>query len=588
METLNKLLSMKTKSLLLLLLLTLSNSMFSQTYITNVTIADVEKQRWIPNQTVIIKDDRIVNIQKSSKIKIPESAIVINGTDKYVLPGLTDAHIHFSQSGGLYTRPDVINLQKDMPYQKEIDYSHEMMDEVLHRYLQNGITNVIDVGTTINFLKQRELFKNNDDVPSIYMTGPLLTTYEPSVYENLKDDEPFNLVKTVEDGINIVQEQLQYQPDFIKIWYIVGADGLEKEASARKNLPIVKAIIDEAHKNNLKVAVHATQRITAQLAVENGCDFLVHSVDDEILKADFVQLMKKNKTILCPTLIVHGGYVNTFGQTINPSDHELLKADPHQLGSLLDLKHLPDSLLINNYKKMANSKEGVARLSKADSISMANLKILSDAGVLIATGTDAGNIGTLHASSYLAELQAMKKSGMSNWKILQASTINGAKILDKENEFGTVGIGKKANLIILDDNPIEAIENITKIHRVINKGVVFNPDELIKDTPADLAQRQLNAYNFRNIDAFLEPYAEDVEVYNYPDKLLFKGKEAMRKNYSQMFENTPNLRCELLGRIVQGNIVIDQERVQFGDKIVEAVAIYHVENNKINKVYFID
>ena len=55
-----------------------------------------------------------------------------------------------------------------------------------------------------------------------------------------------------------------------------------------------------------------------------------------------------------------------------------------------------------------------------------------------------------------------------------------------------------------------------------------------------------------------------------------------------MFENTPNLRCELLGRIVQGNIVIDQERVQFGDKIVEAVAIYHVENNKINKVYFID
>ncbi len=588
METLNKLLSMKTKSLLLLLLLTLSNSMFSQTYITNVTIADVEKQRWIPNQTVIIKDDRIVNIQKSSKIKIPESAIVINGTDKYVLPGLTDAHIHFFQSGGLYTRPDVIDLQKDMPYQKEIDYSHETMEEVLQRYLQNGITNVIDVGTTINFLKQRELFKNNDDVPSIYMTGPLLTTYEPSVYKNLKDDEPFNLVKTVEDGINIVQEQLQYQPDFIKIWYIVGADGLEKEASARKNLPIVKAIIDEAHKNNLKVAVHATQRITAQLAVENGCDFLVHSVDDEILKADFVQLMKKNKTILCPTLIVHGGYVNIFGQTINPSDHELLKADPHQLGSLLDLKHLPDSLLINNYKKMANSKEGVARLSKADSISMANLKILSDSGVLIATGTDAGNIGTLHASSYLAELQTMKKSGMSNWKILQASTINGAKILDKENEFGTVGIGKKANLIILDDNPIEAIENITKIHRVINKGVVFNPDELIKDTPADLAQRQLNAYNFRNIDAFLEPYAEDVEVYNYPDKLLFKGKEAMRKNYSQIFENTPNLHCELLGRIVQGNIVIDQERVQFRDKIVEAVAIYHVENGKIKKVYFIN
>jgi len=579
---------MKMKSLLFFLLLISSHCMFSQTYITNVSIADVEKQRWVSNQTVVIKDDRIVNIQKSSKIKIPESATIINGTGKYVLPGLTDAHIHFFQSGGLYTRPDVIDLQKDMPYQKEIDYSHETMDEVLHRYLQNGITNVIDVGATVNFLKQREPFKNDDDAPSIYITGPLLTTYEPSVYENLKDDEPFNLVKTVEDGINMVQQQLPFHPDFIKIWYITSRNASGVEASARKNLPIIKAIIDEAHKNNLKVAVHATQRITAQLAVENGCDFLVHSVDDEILKADFIQLMKKNKTIICPTLIVSAGYINTFGQTISPSNHELLKADPYQLGSLLDLKHLPDTLLINNYKKMANSKEGVARLSKADSISMANLKILSDAGVLIATGTDAGNIGTLHASSYLAELQAMKKSGMGNWKILQASTINGAKVLDKENEFGTVSIGKKANLIILDANPIEAIENITKIHRVINKGVVFNPDELIKDTPEDLAQRQLNAYNFRNIDAFLEPYAEDVEIYQYPDKLLYKGKDIMRDGYAKMFENTPNLHCELLGRMVQGNIVIDQERVKFGNNIVEAVAIYHVENGKINKVYFID
>ena len=103
-----------------------------------------------------------------------------------------------------------------------------------------------------------------------------------------------------------------------------------------------------------------------------------------------------------------------------------------------------------------------------------------------------------------------------------------------------------------------------------------------------MAQRQLNAYNFRNIDAFLEPYAEDVEIYQYPDKLLYKGKDIMRDGYAKMFENTPNLHCELLGRMVQGNIVIDQERVKFGNNIVEAVAIYHVENGKINKVYFID
>jgi len=571
-----------------LLLLISCNSLLAQTYITNVTVADVEKQKLIPNQTVVITNDLITNIQLSKKIKIPANATVIDGTSKYLFPGLTDAHVHFIQNGGLYTRPDVVNFTKDMPFHKEINLAHKTMEDKLRRYLQNGITTVIDVGSTYSFLKQRKEFATASYAPTIYMTGPLATTYEPSVYENLKEDEPFNLVKTVEDGTKMVQNQLPLHPDFIKIWYITSRDKKEVEASARKNLPIIIAIIEEAHKNELKVAVHATQRITAQLAVENGCDFLVHSVDDEILKDDFVQLMKKNKVILCPTLVVHDGYVNTFSQNIKPSNFELSKSDPYQLGTLLDLKHLSDTLLINKYKKRVTSKESLANAKKADSICMANLKKLSDAGVPIATGTDAGNIGTMHASSYLAELKAMQKSGMGNWKIIQASTINGAKVLDKESEFGTVSIGKKANLILLDKNPIDNLDNITKINLVINKGKVFKPEDLIKDTPADLAQRQLNAYNFRNIDAFLEPYADDVEIYNYPDKLQFKGKETMRKEYSEMFEKIPNLHCELVERIVQGNIVIDKERVQFGDTFVEAVAIYHIDNGKIKKVYFID
>jgi hypothetical protein len=157
----------------------------------------------------------------------------------------------------------------------------------------------------------------------------------------------------------------------------------------------------------------------------------------------------------------------------------------------------------------------------------------------------------------------------------------------KENEFGTITIGKKANLILLEKNPIENLDNISTINRVINRGVVFNPNDLIKETPTALAQRQLNAYNVRNIEAFLEPYADDVEIYTYPDKLENKGKTEMRKIYSDMFERTPDLHCELLGRIVQGNVVIDKERVQFGKNIIEAVAIYHIENNKIKKVYFI-
>jgi imidazolonepropionase-like amidohydrolase len=563
-----------------------SISMYSQTYITNVTITDVENQKMIPNQTVVISKDIISDIQSSKKIKIPGNASIIDGTGKYLSPGLTDAHIHFSQNGGLYTRPDAIDLRAFVPFDEEIAITKRTMENKLRRYLQNGITTVFDVGAPFYFLKKSKTFKNKDFAPTIYMTGRLSTTYEPEIFKNFQDDSPFTLTKTIEDGIKSVQNQLPYQPDFIKIWYIAGADGLSVEESARKNLPIIKAIIDEAHKNNLKVAVHATQRITAQLAVENGADFLVHSVDDEILKPDFVQLIKKNKVLLCPTLLVSSGYVNTFGQNLDFSTYELKTSNPQQLGTLLDLKHISDTLLVDRYKGMGNSEQMLAGLKTADSISRANLKLLSDAGVTIVTGTDAGNLGTLHASSYQAELKAMKESGMSNWQVLVASTINSAKILDKEKEFGSIAVGKKANLILLDASPIDDLENLTKIDKVINNGKVFNPEDLLKDTPEDLVQRQLNGYNFRTIEAFLEPYADDVEVYNFPDRLQYTGKEAMRKIYTQMFENTPNLHCELVNRIVQGNTVIDQERVQFGNRVLEAIAIFHIENGKIKKVYF--
>ena len=539
----------------------------------------------VPNQTVVIINDLISDIQPAARIKIPASATVIDGKGKYLLPGLTDAHVHFFQSGGLYTRPDVIDLRSVMPYPKEVEQAHKSMEENLRRYLQHGITSVIDVGATYSFLKQREQFRNATHVPTLFMTGPLLTTWQPPVYEDLKDDEPFNLVRSVADGIKMVQQQLPFKPDFIKIWYITSGDNVE--ASAREHLPVVKAIIAEAHKNKLMVAVHATERITAQLAVESGADFLVHSIEDEDIKDDFVQLLKKNNTILCPTLTVMRGYSSTLGQNLTISTSDLLKSDPFQLGTLLDLRHIKDTMMASQYKKHFARPEVVSNDRNREAVCRQNLKKLSDAGIIIATGTDAGNIGTLHASSYFSELKAMRESGMDNWKIIEASTINGARVMGKQSEFGSVTKGKNANLILLDANPAEDIGNLATINRVINKGIIFDPGKILPDTPVTLAQRQLNAYNLRNIDAFLEPYAEDVEVYAFPDKLLYKGKDQMRKEYASMFEQVPNLHCELMARIVQGNIVIDKEKVQYGKDIFDAVAIYHVEGDKIKRVYFI-
>ena len=577
---------MKYKFLFTLFAITISLAAVSQTYITNVTIIDVVKQKLIPSQTITIKDNVIANIQPSSKVKVPEGAVIIDGSGKFLMPGMTDAHVHFFQSGGLYTRPDGIDLRKDKPYDKEIDWVHNNMEDFLRRYLQCGITSVIDVGCTYNFLQQRDSFANKNYAPSIYMTGPLLTSYEPDVFKNLKNDEPFILTKTVEDAVKGVDEELPYHPDFIKIWYIVKPDSVEH--SARKYQPVVKAIIDEAHKHNLKVAVHATERITAQLAVESGCDYLVHGVEDEIVSDDFIKLLKTKKVIDCPTLIVEDGYYKTFGQTMNYSTYDLMNSNPEQIGSIEDLKHLPDTAIIAYYKKSLNTPSLLKKWHHDDSVRMVNLKKMIDGGVTIAAGTDAGNIGTQHATSFFGELKAMQQSGLTNWQIIQSATINPAKILNHQDSMGSITVGKKADMVLLNANPVDSLDNIIKIDLVINKGHVINPDTLIAITPLTLVQQQLNAYNARDVDAFIAAYADDAELYQFPDKLIGKGKDAMRKAYSAIFSSSPNLHCEIKERIIQGNTIIDKETISgIGKNKVEGTSIYQIENNKIKKVYII-
>ena len=108
-------------------------------------------------------------------------------------------------------------------------------------------------------------------------------------------------------------------------------------------------------------------------------------------------------------------------------------------------------------------------------------------------------------------------------------------------------------------------------------------------TPASLAEEQLQAYNNRDIEAFLKPYSETVKVYTYPDTLLYEGKAKMRASYTEKFKRFPDLHCTLVNRIVSGNTVIDQEEVtvEKNEPKVRAIAIYTIAEGKISEVRFI-
>lgn len=118
---------------------------------------------------------------------------------------------------------------------------------------------------------------------------------------------------------------------------------------------------------------------------------------------------------------------------------------------------------------------------------------------------------------------------------------------------------------------------------------LFSAISIYAQTPAQLAQLQLDAYNNQDIEAFLSPYADTVKIYNFPNQLSMQGKEAMRERYGKMFQNTSDLHCTLTGRTVLGNTVIDKEYVIFNKNrpASEVIAIYKIADSKIIEVYFI-
>lgn len=121
--------------------------------------------------------------------------------------------------------------------------------------------------------------------------------------------------------------------------------------------------------------------------------------------------------------------------------------------------------------------------------------------------------------------------------------------------------------------------------QIISMTFIF-PEESLSDAET-VVKDQLKAYNSRDIDGFLDTYANNVQLYNFPNKLSASGKKSMRTQYGSFFESTPDLHCEIKNRIVIGNKVIDEEYVTVNGDYISAVAIYEVENGKIAKVTFI-
>jgi len=129
-------------------------------------------------------------------------------------------------------------------------------------------------------------------------------------------------------------------------------------------------------------------------------------------------------------------------------------------------------------------------------------------------------------------------------------------------------------------------ENINNISRIAVNSISSKIAIVAEVSPEYLAKEQLIGYNSRDIDVFLKPFAKNVKVYNYPNKLSYEGIEKMRERYAAFFKNTSDLHCKILKRIVYEDKIIDHELVTANGRIFKAVAIYTIKNGKISSVTF--
>ncbi len=535
----------------------------------------------LADATVLIEGERITAVGASASVKVPPGAQVIDVKGKYIIPGLVDGHIHFFQSGGLYTRPDGLDLRKRVPYAEELRWIRANMSDLFRRYLRCGVTTVVDMGGPMWNFEVRDRARKEKAAPRVFVTGPLIASYQPPQLDS--EDLPIIRVTSVEQALALARKQIARKADLIKIWYVVSKKAaLDPQAF----FPVAKAVADEAHKHGLPVFIHATELATAKLAMRAGADVLVHSVVDKQIDEEFVRLARARKVIVIPTLWVFNSYAAVYTRQLKLMTVEHLRGNPKVIGSLYQMHELADSELgPRQHKLLAEMKPIEPR-----PVLLENLRRMQKKGVTVALGTDAGNVGVLHGPAVYHDMAIMARAGLTPHQILVDATLHGARLVGKDKELGSVEPGKLADLVVLDADPLADIQNTTRVRWVLKGGHLFSPTQLVPNTAEALAQIQLNAYNARQIEPFLAVYSPDVEVYEFPDKLMFKGRDKMRQRYTKFFAKAKKLHARLVGRVQHGRFVVDQEDVITGipgRERLRALAIYEVRGGLIRKVWFI-
>jgi imidazolonepropionase-like amidohydrolase len=227
--------------------------------------------------------------------------------------------------------------------------------------------------------------------------------------------------------------------------------------TAKMTPDVYTAILDEAHRKGMRVAVHIVTLADAKAVLNLGADYLAHSVRDEEIDGEAIALLKKNRAYYTPTLMRE---VSTFAYAEVPA----FLSDPFLLrdGNQTEIVQARDATF---QEKIRNDKAGQWYREHLP-IAMRNLKRVQDSGVPVVMGTDTGPPYRFQGYFEHLELEYMTKAGLTPMQALVSGTSTAARCLHAEDQIGTLSPGKWADLVVLTANPLDDIRNTRKIESV--------------------------------------------------------------------------------------------------------------------------
>jgi imidazolonepropionase-like amidohydrolase len=411
------------------------------------------------NDAILLVGGRITRMGREALEKAPRDARVVDLDGRWILPGLIDGHVHLFQTGGLDARPDVVPHPEGKPYTAVVEAIRRNPQPYLRAYVCAGVTSVVDFGGPMWVFGTRDSREEDPLAPRMAFSGPLLATYDPKPLE-LENDDPIWLMKDAAGIEAQVARIAERRPELIKIWFVSRrGDDLDAQAA------LVREAIRIAHARQLRAAVHATTVQTARIAVAAGADILVHSVSDAEIDDALVEQIVRRRVIYVPTLIVGQSYRQVRLREVEVEPFERECAPPATVASFDVLPELPESALPRP------AEPPPSRLP----IEQRNLKKLVEAGAIVAAGTDAGNTRTLHGPSLHREFVLMAEAGLTPMQILVSATANGARLMGREAELGRIAVGYRADLLVLDADPLADIRHTRRTSMVIRGGSVYHP-----------------------------------------------------------------------------------------------------------------